>query len=211
MKKTLWFIMLTLFTTPLFARDKYEPTVFQDWIKGYLISDKSKQTDYIPWGDATLKTHHVKWDEYALQDTKRDFAQEGYPFQMTGKTLLNLNTKPTYKTPEQRVDDGLWNVTLLGQREGMTQVIIEMTSFSEEPLIDLPNELKRNGYTMKPVKCLKEPEDQGNTLYTLQKPGYQKAWLLDTWTCDTRGCRSALNLYYTKDQTNDIDCFAGKD
>lgn len=211
MKKTLWFIMITLFSTSLLAKDKYEPTPIQDWVKGYLISEKAKNTDYLSWSDAASKEHHVNWDDYALSDTKRDMVQEGYTYQMSGKTLINLNTKPSYKTPDQRIDDGLWNVTLYGQRDGMTQVFTEMSSFSEEPLVDLPNELKRNGYQVKAIKCLKEPDDQGNTLYTIQKTGYRKAWLLDSWVCDTRGCRNSLNLYYTKSQTDDVECFNGKD
>lgn len=211
MKKTLWFIIFTLFSTPIFAKEKFEPTPLQDWVKGFMISEKSKNTDYIPWGDAASKEHHINWEDYALANTKRELTQEGYPFQMTGKTLLNLNTKPTYKTPDQRIDDGLWNITLYGQRDGMTQLEAEMSAYSEEPLVDMPNELKRNGYQVKAIKCLKEPDNQGNTLYTIQKTGYRKAWLLDSWACDTRGCRNTLNLYYSKDQTDHVECLNGKD
>jgi hypothetical protein len=162
-------------------------------------------SDYaLKWSVGATTSSPIKWKTSGIVDGTECHVYK--PFCRLGSAVVTVNGKVTHEVLAQTVQPGKWNITISGARVGVSNVSIQSDVNSPDLEFDVPSVLKRAKMKLTPIKCLNDPATSGNTLYKLTAPNKKPAWLLNSWSCGSAGCSSAITIYYYIENTQDIQC-----
>lgn len=138
----------------------------------------------------------IDWLHAGLEDAqdkgRQDYGVE-FPFRRRGVAIVTIDRKPSHEVLGRRVEPGLWDITLLGARAGVSAMSLSpQTSSFDMP--DLLAYLKRRTVSLVHLKCFNESPMSGQAVYRMSFKAYKPVYLQYTWSSGSGGNGFHLHL-----------------
>lgn len=174
-------------------------------VNTFLLPAKTASDVGLGWSVGATPGSPITWETSGIADG----AQCGVktPYCRTGFVIVTVNGKATHEVLAQTVQPGIWDIVLGGSRIGISSASIRSGSISYElEGLDIPSILAKAKMKLTKIKCFNESASGGNVLYKVTSPNKKPAWLLNWWSCGSAGCSRTINIYYSAESTQDVQC-----
>lgn len=170
------------------------------------LNRREEHSNSYDWGMGAGVNSPIQWHHggYADADRKHLFYPTGsgswdLHYQRTGEVVITVNGKPTHDVLGTSVEEGKWNLVLLGLRGGVSIVKIETDIFTDRiPLPDFVHEMKACTQTFGSM--------DGHFVYRIKLPGHVPAFLGESFTCGASNCSAWYTIVYSREDTKVMGC-----
>lgn len=188
--KILSLFFLFLVTISLSAQDNASRIIeVEDLMKSLAYNTDNTKVKIYDWkienGDASL----IKWDEGAV-----NFSEKG--FERKGELYLGNHRKITHHTVADEVENGKWELYLIGDKEKIIYVEIKPNAITQEkPAFDI-----NTIYIQDKIVCKDTPENK-ITFYSIKLPKKELFWMEKNTTISSKGSASSYIISYCQKPT----------
>lgn len=149
--------------------------------------DKSVNHNMYSWETGTEESSPIIWLHGGIKPTTR----KDYPYERRGEVYVLNQGKITHKILNSNIENGKWQVTLLGARGGYFNVEIDSGFISYEPAI-LAIDKK---YIIEENHC-SESASESTSMYLIQFKGKKAFWLKESFSAGSAGSSYSYIMMY---------------
>lgn len=164
---------------------------FLNLIKQFSLFDRKQNENYNMgnWFDGAKQDSPVKWLHAGLEESKDN---KNGPYYRRGQVILLKDNKPSHMLLEKNLVPGLWTINLIGAGGGYTNLKVESDNFTHElkPGMFITSHTKQ--YFKKVAEC--SWGGTGSAIYKVLFKNKKNSWMLENWSCGSRGCGLGYSL-----------------
>jgi hypothetical protein len=183
---------------PQLAASKERPTASIDLVEliSLFVINAGDDASMLNWHDASPEGTPVLWITEGLGDCDPYQAKRfGDAFCRNGRALATIGGRPTHRVLQRTSVPGIWEVNLMGARNGATVALVSSDVNSQELDRDtFPKAVASKQIKLETIKrsCW---ETNGTDIYRLTLPKKRPTTVGVTYSCGSGGCGVELAIF----------------